>query len=193
MDELTIPVHVLIRPRSGNFTYSDAVFEIMKENILLCKELGCTGIVSGVLNSDNTLDATRTEVLVQYSGSMSFTFHRGFDWIKNPFNALSKLEEIGVHRILTSGQQPCAMQGLNLLKELQKKTTITIMPGGGISTDNAIVFKENGFSEIHASLTALKKVNDTPKISMNSSKHFTETQIAISSSEKIKQLLKNIL
>ena len=80
MHDLTIPVHVLIRPRSGDFTYSDAEFQIMKENILICKELGVTGIVSGVLKLDNTIDIERTKELVAVAKPMNFTFHRAFDW-----------------------------------------------------------------------------------------------------------------
>lgn len=80
LDTLDIPVFVLIRPRSGNFTYSDAEFDIMKQNIQLCKDLGASGIVSGVLNIDNTIDIERTQELVELSKPLPFTFHRAFDW-----------------------------------------------------------------------------------------------------------------
>ncbi len=95
MADLTIPVHVLIRPRSGDFTFSDAEFDIMKENILLCKELGVSGIVSGVLHTNNTIDIERTKELVEHSKPMNFTFHRAFDWVLNPEEEIKKLEKIG--------------------------------------------------------------------------------------------------
>ena len=103
LQSLTIPVHVLIRPRSGNFTYSDKEFEIMKENIRLCKDLGCAGIVSGVLHEDNSIDLKRTKELIELSKPMSFTFHRAFDIVSKPKEALLQLIALGVHRLLTSG------------------------------------------------------------------------------------------
>lgn len=192
--ELTIETFVLIRPRSGNFTYSDTEFEIMKNNIQLCKELGCKGIVSGVLNADNTIDVARTKQLVALSKPLSFTFHRAFDWASNLAEALKVLIDLGVDRVLTSGQNATAESGLELLKVLKEKAEnkITILPGGGVSVDNSMAFKNAGFSEIHASLTTLEQVNNTPIIAMNSVKHFNETHIGVSNSEKIKQLLKTI-
>ncbi len=192
--ELSIDTFVLIRPRSGNFTYSNIEFEIMKSNIKLCKELGCKGIVSGVLNSDNTIDVARTKELIELSRPLSFTFHRGFDWSPNLAEALKQLIYLGVDRLLTSGQNLTAERGLELLKILKTKAEdrIIILPGGGVSVDNVILFKNAGFNEIHASLTQLEKVNYKPLIPMNGSKHFNETHIGTSNSEKIKQLLKTI-
>jgi len=192
--ELTIDTFVLIRPRSGNFAYSEEEFEIMKNNIILCKELGCKGIVSGVLNRDNTIDVKRTRELVELSKPMSFTFHRAFDWNPNLATALDQLIDLGVDRILTSGQHGSAEKGLELLKLLKEKVEnkITILPGGGVSADNSLLFKEAGFDEIHASLTTLEQVNRTPIIPMNSTKHFSETHLGTSNSDKIKELLKNI-
>jgi len=189
MKELNIPVHVLIRPRSGNFTYSNEEFEIMKEDILICHELGCAGIVSGILLPDLSVDIKRTQELVDLSKPMNFTFHRAFDWVQEPMNSIITLERIGVDRVLTSGQENTAEEGITLLKKLQKETNIAIMPGGGVSIDNALLFKKAGFSEIHASLTTLRYVNLPPMISMNSSKHFSETQLASSNTDTIKQLL----
>ena len=120
-DNLSIPVHVLIRPRSGNFTYSDEEFEIMKADIKLCKELGCQGIVSGVLKSDNTIDVIRTQELIELSKPLSFTFHRAFDWVEDSFEALEILKNIGVNRILTSGKSTSATEGIEHLKDLETK------------------------------------------------------------------------
>ena len=189
MTDLTIPVHVLIRPRSGDFTFSDAEFEIIKENISLCKELGVAGIVSGVLHSDNTIDYKRTQELVALTKPMNFTFHRAFDWAQNPLESIKKLEEIGVERILTSGQEASAEKGIHNLIEWKNTSTITIMPGGGIGTENILLFQENGFKEVHLSASTQIKTIENPLISMNSSKHFEETKIATSDVQKIKKCI----
>jgi copper homeostasis protein len=153
--ELSIETYVLIRPRSGDFCYSDSEFEVMKRDIQICKELGFKGIVSGVLKTDRTLDVGRTKELVELAKPLLFTFHRAFDEVQNPELVLQQLIELGVERILTSGQKPKAMDGINLLKELHKQADnkITIMPGSGINAENAKQFKEAGFKEIHASAT----------------------------------------
>ena len=194
MADLNIPVHVLIRPRSGDFTYSNDEFEIMKENIVLCKELGCAGIVSGILHQDQTIDAERTQELIELSKPMNFTFHRGFDWTPNPQEAIVELGLLGVDRVLTSGQAESAEKGILLLQELQEinENELIIMPGGGINPSNAYLFKESGFQEIHCSATSIRQSINTPKISMNSGNLFNETRIATSNKEKIKQILERI-
>ena len=120
MHNLSIPVQVLIRPRSGDFLYSNAEFDIMKENILQCKELGCAGIVSGVLCADNTIDIKRNRELIELSKPMSFTFHRAFDVVPKPKESLLQLINLGANRLLSSGQKEKAEDGIDLLSELQK-------------------------------------------------------------------------
>jgi len=155
--ELKIPVFVLIRPRSGNFYYADSEFEIMKHDIQACKDLGCKGIVSGVLNKDNSIDIERTKELIELTKPLEFTFHRAFDCVKNPKKSLEQLIDLGIDRVLTSGQETSAEKGLELLKQLKKqaKGRITILAGGGISAENVIKFKEAGFNEIHASASSI--------------------------------------
>ena len=190
MRDLTIPVHVLIRPRSGDFTFTDAEFEIMKENIQLCKKLGVAEIVSGVLCTDSSIDYKRTEELIELSKPMNFTFHRAFDWVRNPLEEIKKLEVIGVKRILTSGQENSASKGLSTLIDLQNYTSkISIMPGGGICSENILIFQENGFKEVHLSASTQIETIEKPLISMNSSKHFEETKIATSDIQKIKDCI----
>ncbi|MFD2565955.1 copper homeostasis protein CutC [Pseudotenacibaculum haliotis] len=192
MSELSIPVHVLIRPRGGDFTYSDDEFEIMKQNILLCKELGCAGIVSGVLHPNASIDLVRTQELVELSHPMSFTFHRAFDWISNPKDAISDLEKIGVHRVLTSGQKTSAEKGISLLRELKDLSPVKILPGGGIKVHNIQMFKEAGFNEVHFSASTQIQTIATPKISMNSPSFFDETTITFSDIDTIKNILSKI-
>lgn len=193
--ELMIPVFVLIKPRSGNFTYSEAEFEIMKHDIRLCKDLECLGIVSGVLNSDNTVDIERTKELIELSKPLPFTFHRAFDLTPKPFTALEQLIELGAERILTSGQEPTAKKGIGLLKQLNERAInrITILPGGGINSKNAKLFKTLGFTELHASATSLNPVNEPPKLSMHNPQFFDETIEVVSDVEKVKGILKSIL
>jgi copper homeostasis protein len=192
MTELTIPVHVLIRPRSGDFTYSYEEFEVMKENILLCKKLGCVGIVSGILHPNNTVDLKRTQELIELSKPMNFTFHRAFDWVNNPIEELKGLEEIGVNRVLTSGQETSAEKGIHLLKQLKNATNILIMPGGGINIDNVHLFKDGKFDEIHLSASSQIQTIETPKVSMNSFRLFDETTLSYSNINSIRDILKSL-
>ncbi|MFC0603797.1 copper homeostasis protein CutC [Winogradskyella pulchriflava] len=163
IDNLRISVFVLIRPRGGNFVYSEDEFEIMKHDIQLCKELGCQGIVSGVLNADKTIDLRRTKELVDLSRPLKFTFHRAFDEVVNPKEALEQLINLGVERVLTSGQKQSAELGIDLLKELHElsKGRIMILAGGGINSENASKFKEIGLKEIHASASSQLEEKDS--------------------------------
>lgn len=191
LSRLSLPVFVLIRPRSGHFVYTESEFEIMKADILQYKKMGCAGIVSGVLNADGTIDVDRTQVLVELSKPLPFTFHRAFDVTPNPSQALETLIEKGVSRVLTSGQAMSAMEGFELLKQLQKQASgrIQLLPGGGINQNNVHIFKESGFTEIHASATSLVQETKPPKVAMNSPKFFNEHQLYESSVENIRNIL----
>jgi len=153
IDDVEIPVFVLIRPRSGDFIYSEAEFDIMKKDIEICKDLGVQGIVSGVLNPDASIDVERTKALVQGSRPLVFTFHRAFDEVKDPLVALENLIELGVDRVLTSGQKQTAEEGIDVIKQLHEKSNgrLTILAGAGIHASNASQFKAIGLKEIHAS------------------------------------------
>ncbi|MCB0438137.1 MAG: copper homeostasis protein CutC [Mangrovimonas sp.] len=153
VETLSIEAFVLIRPRSGNFVYSAAEFEVMKRDIEVAKQAGCHGIVSGALTEDFSIDIQRTQELIALSNPLPFTFHRAFDEVSNPEEALEQLADLGVTRILSSGQKASAENGLELLIKLNRRAThnIIIMPGGGINPSNAKLFKQAGFREIHAS------------------------------------------
>ena len=190
-EQISIPVNVLIRPRGGDFSYSDAEFEIMKTNIALCVDLGFNGIVSGALKTNFTLDDQRTHELITASKNLQFTFHRAFDWVQHPKETLKKLENLGVDTILTSGQQKSAPEGINLLTELQKHASeITIMPGGGIRLDNIQLFKEHGFSAVHLSGMKFHKTLDTvPSVSMNSPSFLKDDAISVTNQDIIRQIV----
>ncbi|MCB0372942.1 MAG: copper homeostasis protein CutC [Muricauda sp.] len=190
---LSIPIHVLIRPRSGHFTYSDTEFEVMKADIETCKELGVDGIVSGVLNKDFTVDVSRTKVLVDLCKPLHFTFHRAFDWIENPVEALNQLEKIGVVTVLSSGGKATAEIGLHHLEAWQKKTSLTLMAGGGVTPENASMFKQSRFRAIHCSGTSFgNRVDLQGKITMNSSRHLVEDRFALTDVETIKSIVKAV-
>tara|TARA_B100000886_G_scaffold282021_1_gene206193 strand:+ start:29 stop:658 length:630 start_codon:yes stop_codon:yes gene_type:complete len=149
--QLNIPVFILIRPRGGNFIYSNEEFELMKSDIVLFKEMGCKGIVSGVLNNDESIDIERTQELVELSKPLEFTFHRAFDIVKDPIEETENLIKLGIDRVLTSGQKEKAIEGLVLLEKLNNisNNRIIIMPGSGISKNNFKNFEL--FNEIHGS------------------------------------------
>ena len=165
ISELNIPVFILIRPRDGDFNYSGEEFEQIKKDIIIFKELGCKGIVSGILTKDNNIDISRTRELIELSKPLEFTFHRAFDEVLNPIQALHQLIKLKADRILTSGQAETAVKGLDLLKELiniaEKK--IIIMPGSGVNINNILEFKKIGSKEIHGSF--IKDPNNKNSIS----------------------------
>ncbi len=157
IDKLNIPVFILIRPREGNFIYSNDEFELMKSDIVKFKEMGCKGIVAGVLNNDNSVDIERTKELTELSRPLEFTFHRAFDIVSKPLDEIENLIGIGVNRVLTSGQKEKAIDGLVLLEQLKRisKNRILIMPGSGISKNNLLDFEL--FDEVHGSF--FKEIN----------------------------------
>lgn len=153
VEQLSIPVYVLIRPRGGDFVYSDKEFQIMKSDIEIVKKLGAKGIVSGVLNIDKTIDYKRTKELIELSKPLDFTFHKAFDEVTEPIKELESLIDLGVNRILTSGQKETAEEGLDLLLKMKEiaGNRLTILPGGSVRPSNAELFLKNGFKEIHSS------------------------------------------
>lgn len=135
---IRIDLNVIIRPRGGNFFYSDSEFNIMKNDILICKSLGINGVVFGILNEDKTIDKNRNSGLVQLAYPMTTTFHRAFDATPDATKALEDVIQCGFTRILTSGQKSKAIEGAKLISELVKSAgeRIIIMPGGGVRKEN---------------------------------------------------------
>ena len=155
-----IALFPIIRPRGGDFLYTKDEFEIMKNDIKLCNELGCEGIVIGLLNMDGTIDMTRTSELIELAYPMDVTFHRAFDRCKDPFAALEELIEIGCQRILTSGQKPTVSEGVDLIAALNRKADdrIVIMPGSGVRKENIkMLADKTGCVEFHSSLRGKAK------------------------------------
>ncbi len=145
----------IIRPRGGDFLYTDDEYNIMMEDVKAFKQLGCDGVVVGLLNKDGSIDIKRVSKLVQAAYPLEVTFHRAFDRSKDPFEALEDLVEIGCQRILTSGQQMTAPQGVGLIAQLVKAADerITIMPGSGVRKENIKELRDKtGAVEFHSSL-----------------------------------------
>jgi len=152
---MNIPVFVLIRPRSGDFLYSDIEFEAMKEDIVFCKEHRAKGVVFGILEKNGDVDVERCVELVNIARPMQVTFHRAFDMVRFPFKALEEIIGMGFDRILTSGQANSVIEGASLIADLvyRAENRIVIMPGGGITENNAAaLIKMTGTREVHASL-----------------------------------------
>ena len=151
-EKLRIGLNVMIRPRGSDFLYSDAEFEIMKKDILFCKNAGCDGVVLGFLKADGTIDTEKTKLAVALARPMSVTFHRAFDMTRDPLEALEQLIDTGVNRILTAGQKNKAPDGQTLIAKLVKKAgeRIIIMPGAGINENNITALaRSTGAREFH--------------------------------------------
>lgn len=193
MDELSIGNCVLIRPRSGNFTYTEEEFDVMLRDIRWCRELGCQGVVTGVLHHDNTIDEERTARLKEAAGTMEFIYHRAFDCTPDPIAAIHTLKRLGVHRILTSGGKKSAIEGLELLKELNRIAAgqPTIMPGGGINPQSIVQIKAAGFSEVHFSGTVFEELGTTLPFSFKTEAFLDESKRPISSVENIEKIIQS--
>lgn len=154
-EQFDLPIFPIIRPRSGDFLYTDEEFDIMLTDVQLCKELGCNGVVAGFLLQDGRINRKRIERLVQVAYPMEVTFHRAFDRCRDPFVALEEIIDAGCRRILTSGQQLKAVDGLELIQQLVSAAgdRIIIMPGSGLKPENIKqVAEATGAREFHGAL-----------------------------------------
>jgi copper homeostasis protein len=152
--QTSIELYPIIRPRGGDFLYSDLEFQIMLEDIHVCKESGCDGVVLGLLNEDGTIDIERTKQLVDAAYPLGVTFHRAFDRVFDIAKALEDVISCGCERILTSGQRSNVVDGAANLKKLVDKADgrIIIMPGSGLRSSNiAEIAKATGATEFHSS------------------------------------------
>jgi len=155
----TIQLYPIIRPRGGDFLYSDDEFAMMQTDILLCKNEGCDGVVVGILTVDGQVDKERCSRLVELAYPMGVTFHRAFDRVADPTTALETVIDCGFERILTSGLTPDAITGAATIAQLvqQADDRIIIMPGSGIRSGNiAALAAQTGAMEFHTS-ARLKK------------------------------------
>jgi copper homeostasis protein len=157
-EHLTIGLFVMIRPRGADFCYNDTEFDIMKHDVITAKNLGTDGVVFGILNPDGTIDRARMARLTELARPMGITCHRAFDMTRDPLEALEVLVELGIDRILTSGQRDSALEGAPLIKKLigQAAGRINIMPGHGIKEHNfAEIIRATSADEFHLYLTRM--------------------------------------
>ena len=161
-----LQLHVLIRPREGDFVYSESELQTMLEDIRFCAEAGVDGVVMGALTKDGNLDIDACRRLVEAAGPMHKTFHRAFDVCANPSKTLEQIISLGFDRLLTSGQQADALSGASLIASLVKQSNgrITIMPGAGINPANiAEIQRLTGAVEFHSRARAPIHRQDTKK------------------------------
>lgn len=151
-ERITIPVHPIVRPRGGDFCYNQSEFEVLKNDLACVRDLGFPGVVVGMLDAEGHIDLPRMREVMTLCSGMAVTFHRAFDMCLNPKVALEQLTQLGVARILTSGQQQNAEVGIALLRELNTMTRgPIIMAGAGVRLTNLQKFVDIGLTELHSS------------------------------------------
>ncbi|KAK9767715.1 hypothetical protein K7432_002281 [Basidiobolus ranarum] len=193
-----IPVMVMIRPRGGDFCYTEDEFWIMKRDIELCKEWGVYGVVFGILTHDGFVDVVKCRELVELAKPMKVTFHRAFDMANDPYKALEDVISIGgIERILTSGQEKSVLEGSECIAELVRRAgdRMIILPGGGITERNIQrILKLTNVKEIHVSASGSKpSLMDyrNPNCSMGFTLTSQEYSIKIASQERIRNMMEN--
>lgn len=189
---LQIKLYPIIRPRGGDFLYNDLEFELMQKNIEMCKRIGCDGVVIGLLTSSGKIDKERTRHLVDLAKPLGVTFHRAFDRCVDPLEGMKTIIETGCERILTSGQQPTAPEGIELISQLVEKAAgrLTIMPGSGIRKKNiADVLKKTGAKAIHTTAKAQVQSSMKFKSSLEMDNQSEELKMYKTSTDLVKQLL----
>ncbi|MGY0036255.1 copper homeostasis protein CutC [Pedobacter sp. NJ-S-72] len=190
---LSIEVYPIIRPRGGDFLYSDLEFELMKEDVKICKELQCEGIVTGILTADGKVDMARCAELIALAKPMKVAFHRAFDMAVNMEEALEDIISLGIIRILTSGGKATALDGADKLALLIRQAghRITIMPGACINTSNIKqLITQTGAKEFHGSA---RKNHTSKMLFRNSELSMGDDTDEYSSSFTDAELVKNLL
>eukprot|EP01136_Pigoraptor_vietnamica_P009400 Opistho-1_new@45869 len=173
-ERLNIAIWPIIRPRGGDFLYSDDEFDLMKEDIKICKTLNCDGVVLGILTANGEIDKQRCAELIKLAKPMPVAFHRAFDMSNDLERALDNLIELGFVRVLTSGAAESAFNGIKTIAQLVKraKNTIEIMPGAGITPANIATI---------ASQTGAKNLHSSARVNVNSKMEFQNKQTNMSS------------
>ena len=152
---VSLPIHVMIRPRGGDFCYENDEFEIMQRDIVVAKQLGANGVVLGILDLHGHVDVARTRQLADLARPLAVTFHRAFDMTADLFGGLNDVCRAGVDRVLTSGGEATSLQGQETIAQLVKESSdrVVVMPGSGIKPENArSLVARTGVKEIHVGL-----------------------------------------
>ena len=171
-DRISIGLQLIIRPRAGDFCYSEEEIEVMRRDILAAKRIGADGVVIGILDAVGNVDVARTRELVELARPLGVTFHRAFDMAADLFRALEDICSTGANRLLTSGGEQTCLQGVHTIARLVKSARgrVAIMAGGSISHDDAAsIIERTGVREIHVGLStpvASPMLHRNPRISM---------------------------
>lgn len=195
-------LHVIIRPRGGDFLYTPLELERMEEDIRICRELGVDGVVFGCLTEEGEIDREANRRLVELARPMSITFHRAFDRTADPMKALEDIISLGCNRILTSGQQPKAIDGINLLAQLEKKLKeyplppIQLLAGSGVNEENIRqIFDATGIHEYHfsARVNVVSKMKHYNHEVYMGAKGADESNSLVTSAEKVRNTIKQLV
>ncbi|WP_231459751.1 copper homeostasis protein CutC [Pedobacter sp. Leaf132] len=190
---LSIEIWPIIRPRGGDFLYSELEFALIQEDIKHFKSLNCDGIVTGILLADGSIDLARMKVIIQLASPMKVAFHRAFDMTNNMEKALEDLIDLGIIRVLSSGGASTAINGIKTLTKLVKQANgrIAIMPGAGINKNNLkTLITETGANDFHASAKAYvnsKMIYRNAETKMGSIED--EYQYELTSEDTVKELV----
>lgn len=191
-------LHVIIRPRSGDFLYSPTEIRAMLKDIEIAQQLGVNGVVFGCLTADGEIDIPVMKKLMKASQGLSVTFHRAFDVCRDPRLALEQIIELGCNRILTSGQQPTAELGIPLLKKLQEQADgrITLLAGCGVNERNiARIAAETGINEFHFSARESIKsemIYKNESVSMGGTVQIDEYERNVTTVERVRNTIASI-
>ena len=191
---VSIEIHAMIRPRGGDFCYSEDEISVMEADIRMAKQLGCEGIVLGILQPNGQVNITQTKALVTLAKPMQVTFHRAIDMTPDYSKALENIIEAGCDRILTSGQKNTAIEGIENIKKLVKEANgrIEIMAGSGVNADNARTFIHAGVNALHLSGKASRgseMIYRKEGIAMGGLSKVPEYEIIYSDFEKIRAVV----
>lgn len=176
---VSLPVIAMARPRPGGFHYSTHEFNVMRRDIDLLLEHGADGIATGLLAADGSVDMDRNAQIIRQIGARAaegLVFHRAFDFTPDPLAALEQIIDLGFRRVMTSGQQPTALQGAKLIAELIRRSAgrIEILPAAGIRASNAVeIISSTGCTQLHASLREIRpdpSVHARPALSLGGGK-----------------------
>lgn len=196
---LKIKLHVIIRPRGGDFNYSQLEIDTMVEDIKLCKRLRVDGVVFGCLNADGTIDTSAMQRLIAAANGLSITFHRAFDVCKNPKEAIEDIIQLGCHRILTSGQEKSAELGIPLLKELNEiaKGRIILLVGCGVNENNIKkIATETELMEFHFSAREIVPSNMTyrrERVPMGGAVTIDEFSKSVTTVKRVKDTISKLM
>jgi copper homeostasis protein len=190
---LHIDCYVMIRPRGGDFCYSDREFEQMRRDVEFAKSCGVAGVVLGILQPNGRVNITRTRELVQLASPLQVTFHRAFDLAVEPFRALDDIVVCGCRRILTSGQKATAVEGLDMIRELVSYSAgrVDIMAGSGVNPENAEKFIEAGAQALHFSAKKIKPgkmICRNPEVPIMQAGAMTDYDVIVADEEKIRKM-----